>query len=375
MTAELANDPLETAVTEARRTIAADGYPMSIGELTNLYKDGELLVRPEFQRYFRWTPLQKSRLVESLLLGIPLPSIFVSQSATGNWELVDGLQRVSTILELQGELKGEGHVLPPLVLTGTKFLPALEGRQWDSGDPTTSLSQALRLDIKRTKIDLKIIKRESSAQAKYDLFQRLNNYGSRLTPQELRAALLVAVSPKFFAWAERLARYPSFVTTTNLRPRLRQERYDLELTLRFLVLHALPDERITRSTFADFSQFLDDATVALANNYPNGDPALESTFKTTFDVIEAHGGETVFHRYSAKKDYFVSPFLNTAFEVFALGLGNLIASGKPHRTDLLVAAKEFWSRPEMTSGFATGRSTAERLGMSIPSGRDLLALP
>jgi len=94
---------------------------MSIGELTNLYRDGELIIRPEFQRFFRWTSIQKSRLVESILLGIPLPSIFVAQTLGGVWEVVDGLQRVSTLLELQGELKdGEGNILPPLRLDGTK---------------------------------------------------------------------------------------------------------------------------------------------------------------------------------------------------------------------------------------------------------------
>ena len=112
---------LEEQITETRRTISSDGYPMSVGELTNLYRDGELLIRPEFQRFFRWTSLQKSRLVESLLLGIPLPSIFVAQTEKGTWELVDGLQRVSTILQLQGELKGEdGKRLPPLILEETK---------------------------------------------------------------------------------------------------------------------------------------------------------------------------------------------------------------------------------------------------------------
>ena len=78
---------LELEISSARQAISSDGYPMSIGELTNLYRDEELVIRPEFQRLFRWTPLQKSRLVESLLLGIPLPSIFVAQTKDGIWEV------------------------------------------------------------------------------------------------------------------------------------------------------------------------------------------------------------------------------------------------------------------------------------------------
>jgi hypothetical protein len=76
-------DSLEQEILEARRSISSDGYPMSIGELTNLYKSNELRIRPEFQRLFRWSNLQKSRLVESILLGIPLPSIFVAQTEGG----------------------------------------------------------------------------------------------------------------------------------------------------------------------------------------------------------------------------------------------------------------------------------------------------
>ncbi|WP_162885997.1 DUF262 domain-containing protein, partial [Pseudomonas syringae] len=95
---------LEKQINDARRTISTDGYPMSIGELTSLYKDGELIIRPEFQRFFRWSESQKSTLIESILLGIPIPSIFVAQTESGKWELIDGLQRVSTILQVQGEL-------------------------------------------------------------------------------------------------------------------------------------------------------------------------------------------------------------------------------------------------------------------------------
>lgn len=66
-------------VKKQSKTIATDSYSMSVGELLGMYKEKELILRPEFQRFFRWSDAQKSRLIESVLLGIPLPSIFVSQ--------------------------------------------------------------------------------------------------------------------------------------------------------------------------------------------------------------------------------------------------------------------------------------------------------
>lgn len=367
-------DGLEKQIVEARRTISSDGYPMSIGELTNLYRDGELIIRPEFQRFFRWSGIQKSRLVESLLLGIPLPSIFVAQTVGGSWELVDGLQRISTILELQGELLDQsGRKQPPLVLEGTKYLPALEGRIWAHNDPTKSLSEAQRLDVKRSKIDLKIIKRESSPETKYDLFQRLNSYGSSLTDSELRSALLVAVSSDCFAWIEALASTPSFRETTLLSERLLDERYDLELVVRFLVLHNRPSSKLSLAALRDLPRVLDDESIALASAYPRGSKKLASTFTSTFDTIAKSGGENVFRRWDSARKEFKGSFLNTAFEVFAFGLGYHVQAGSPYRTDLMDAVKEFWSKPEMQKGFATGRSTEARLAEFIPMGRKLLA--
>ncbi len=91
----------------ARLQVHTDSYSMSIGEIVNLYKDKELQIHPEFQRLFRWTETQKSKLIESILLGIPLPSFFIAQREDGVWEVVDGLQRLSTIFSFMGELKDE----------------------------------------------------------------------------------------------------------------------------------------------------------------------------------------------------------------------------------------------------------------------------
>jgi hypothetical protein len=371
--ADLENDALEVQIREARRAISSDGYPMSIGELTNLYREQELRIRPEFQRLYRWSPIQKSRLVESLLLGIPLPSIFVSQAERGVWELVDGLQRVSTILELQGELRDEeGKPLPALVMEGTKYLPALEGRSWAAVEPDRALSPALKLDLKRTKVDIKILQRESSPEAKFDLFQRLNSYGSQLTAQEMRSALLVGASPSFFAWLQGLVNRPTFRAVLMLNERLAYEQYDLDLVLRFLVLHDRPSDSLTLKHLRDFNEVLDVESLALAKAHPSRAAVLESTFKQTFDFIADNGGEQVFRRWDAARGGFRGPFLNTAFELFALGIGFHIASGSTFRTDLLQVVQEAWQRPELAGGFATGRSTESRLAEFVPLGRKLL---
>src|SRR5579875_1462881 len=73
-------------VEAARQLVHTDAYPMSVGELVNIYKARELKIDPEFQRLFRWSPQQKSNLIESLLIGIPVPPVFLFERETGVWE-------------------------------------------------------------------------------------------------------------------------------------------------------------------------------------------------------------------------------------------------------------------------------------------------
>jgi uncharacterized protein with ParB-like and HNH nuclease domain len=91
---------LPEEIVNAQRQVRTDAYQMSIGEIVSMYDSHEIVIDPEFQRLFRWKIGQKSRLIESLLLGIPLPSIFVFEKENGSWELIDGLQRISTVFGL-----------------------------------------------------------------------------------------------------------------------------------------------------------------------------------------------------------------------------------------------------------------------------------
>ena len=88
---------IEEIVSKKRNTLKTDRLDMSFGELINIYSDKELFISPEYQRAFRWSDYQRTRFIESVLLGIPIPPIFVAEDDNGKWEVVDGLQRISTI--------------------------------------------------------------------------------------------------------------------------------------------------------------------------------------------------------------------------------------------------------------------------------------
>ncbi len=94
--------PLEKQIAALRKEINTDRLSMSIGELQSLYEKGELDIHPKFQRVLRWSDAQKTKLIESLVLRIPIPPIFVAQDESGRWDVVDGVQRLGTIFEFWG---------------------------------------------------------------------------------------------------------------------------------------------------------------------------------------------------------------------------------------------------------------------------------
>jgi uncharacterized protein with ParB-like and HNH nuclease domain len=126
---------LREEITQARQKIVKDGFDMSIGELIRIYERKELIINPAYQRQFRWDESRKTRFIESLILGIPIPPIFVFTDDEGKWELIDGLQRLSTVFEFAGVLiNADGNKEPRFIPSGTKLLPSLNDVAWESNE-------------------------------------------------------------------------------------------------------------------------------------------------------------------------------------------------------------------------------------------------
>ncbi|MGW3367289.1 DUF262 domain-containing protein [Streptosporangium canum] len=362
---------LEAEIFEYRRQIATDSYPMSIGELVNLYRDGEIDVHPEFQRIFRWTDSQKSRLIESVLLGIPLPSIFVAQNEQGIWDVVDGVQRLSTIFQFMGILRDEDErVVSPLICTAGPFLKGLDGTSYEPRqDAPNSLDSSQRLDFKRARIDIKIIKRESDNRAKYDLFQRLNSYGSIASPQELRNCLLVSMSKAHYSWLVELSNTEDFLYVLNLPERLIDERYQMELALRFVTLRRLPQARL--STIGNIGDFLSDELVPLVEQDPSFLSREQEVFQQTFSLLRRGLGAEGLRKWNLAKSRAEGPFSLTAFETLALGIGFNVDSREIETDEIEIKQHRLWSEPQFASGYATGLRADTRMRKTIPYGRQL----
>lgn len=358
-------------VKEQSKTIATDSYSMSVGELLGMYKEKELILRPEFQRFFRWSDAQKSRLIESVLLGIPLPSIFVSQKDNGRWEVIDGLQRLSTLFETAGELRKEDDTLfPPLRLSKTRYLPEMEGLIWKSEDDN-EISSEIRLRIKRSRLDVNIVLDKSDDTAKYELFQRLNTGGSKAVDQEVRNALLLMNNPEFFAWMEELSKNEDFLNCAPMSDRAVEEQFALELTTRFVVLHDSAAEQLR--SIGELGDYLTDAVIRKSSDDMFDKEKVGTSFRRTFNWLNDSLGQDSFKKYYKDQDKAKGGLLVSIYEVIALGIG-YHASNPEYELDyakLKSVHRELPGMPNFKTASGSGISGTTRLRKTVKLGRQL----
>jgi len=364
---------LQQEIDKTRAEIRSDGYAMSIGEWISVYEKRELDIHPEFQRFFRWSLRQKSRLIESLLLGIPIPQIFVAQRPDGIWDVVDGLQRLSTIFEFAGILLDEnGKTLPPLTLESTTYLPGLGGRRWeDTRHPDECLTNTQRLLIKRAKINVSIILKESDEMAKYELFQRLNTGGSMLSDQEVRNSILVMMNLSLYKWIRDLSRDKNFVACVALSDRAVDEQYDMELVSRFIVFRTMPSAALR--SIGDVGEFLTDKAKDLAQrkafDYKKESAAFTETFSLLADTLE----DNSFRRYDKAKQRFVGGFSVSAFEAVAIGMGYNPKAAAVNPSLIEKKVKTMWGDDEFVLNSGSGVRASSRIPKIVPYGRSVFA--
>jgi uncharacterized protein with ParB-like and HNH nuclease domain len=362
---------LQREIDKVRGEIRTDGYSVSIGEWMSIYEKKELDIHPEFQRFFRWSPKQKSRLIESIFLGIPIPQVFVAQRPDGVWDVVDGLQRLSTLFQFAGILRDEsGQLLPPLTLEATKYLPSLHNKRWeDDSKPDEALTSAQRLLIKRSKIDVSIILKESDETSKYELFQRLNTGGSQLSDQELRNSIVVMLNNELYKWLKRLSTNEDFRECVALSDRAGDEQYDMELVLRFLVFRTMPPSGLVN--LGDLGDFLTDKAAELAKDKAFDRREEEKAFLATFQLLKQTLGDDSFRRYDKVRKRFVGGFSVSAFEAIALGVGYNYKKLLGTPAAIAEKAKSIWSDPIFYNNSGSGVRASSRVPKIVPYGRKL----
>lgn len=158
--------------------IFVENKPFSLRQIVDLISNGDIELTPDFQRNFVWDKTRQSKLIESILLGLPLPSIYLSQYEDGRLTVVDGLQRLHTI---------KNFLEDKLLLSNLEYLKNCNGKKYSQ---LSGILSPLRLrKFGQTQIMCFVIDYRSPSQLKFDLFRRLNTGGKPLNNQEIRNCL------------------------------------------------------------------------------------------------------------------------------------------------------------------------------------------
>lgn len=249
----------------------------SLRQVVDMVAERDLDLAPDFQRQYVWKDWQKCGLIESLLLGIPLPSFYFNEESDGRMQVVDGVQRLTTIFTFVHD-KG-------FALRGLTYLHDLEERKFDE------LDGVFRRRLLGAQFVAHVIDPQTPYRVKFDIFRRLNTGGSPLSAQEIRHCMSRERSRAFL---KKLAEAPQFADAAGSlvkHPRMA----DREVALRFVAycLHNVSEYR----GFGSLDEFLGRVTNELDDpvRIPDGTlRELESRFSRGMRNAKSVFGEHAF---------------------------------------------------------------------------------
>ncbi|GAA0763919.1 hypothetical protein GCM10010203_34130 [Actinomadura yumaensis] len=246
-------------------TIRVDTKPFNISLVNDMIADGDINLSPDFQRGFVWTDLgARSRLIESIMLRIPLPVFYMAQEKSGRLQVVDGLQRLTVIRQfLNNELR----------LRDLEYLSDEEGKVFRHEDESKCIDQRYRKRILQTQIMINIIDSQTPADVKFDIFKRINQGGRPLNAQEIRNCMSLPTTRQAIT---QLSRSEDFLSATcGSVGTVRMQ--DQELALRFLAFR-MANIGLMEPYLGNMDRFLDHAIDRLNNSSSSVIEGLSSDF-------------------------------------------------------------------------------------------------
>src|ERR1017187_2549340 len=273
-------ETLISAIDGKISSVRTQSLDLSFNEIADMYAVNELIIDPEFQRLFRWSEGTQARFIESLLLELPVPPIFLIEREDRVYELIDGLQRISSYLNFRGQLVIDGKLQDPLQLADCDIVPELNGLTY------SGLPRALEIKLKRSYIRAEILRKESDPRLRYYMFKRLNTGGEELSEQEVRNATIRLLSNDFNAFLASLSANSNFKFCIDIiSEQARKKKFDQELILRYFA-YKNDTERYSHDVadfLTDYMERVSDPTNSVEFDYS----AERANFEKTFAVMHA----------------------------------------------------------------------------------------
>jgi hypothetical protein len=309
-------------IADVVKRASTQALDISFNELLDMSTNNELNITPDYQRLFRWSEGQRSRFIESLLLEMPVPPIFVIEEGEGVYQLIDGLQRISSYLHLRGKLAAP-HLDQPITL-GDKLklvdcdiVHSLNGLTFDE------LPSSLQIRLKRAFIRVEVVRKGTDPIFKYHMFKRLNTGGENLSEQQIRNCAIRMLDSKFADFIITMSGTDDFgECTVGLTQERRLSAFDQELVLRFFAL------KNRRGKFKhEVTDFLTEYMEDIADPEKPEQFSYEleeKNFRKTFSLMRGALGEHSFAFANKAKTDLSSGFSIYHFEAITIGLQAVI---------------------------------------------------
>lgn len=337
---------LVTSVDQKIEKVRTRSLDVSFNELLDMYENKELKIDPEFQRLFRWSEGSQSRFIESLILEMPIPPIFVIEESEGIYELIDGLQRISSYLHFRGKhplrQKGDGS-MEYLRLADCDIVPELNGLTYND------LPKPLEIKLKRNFIRVEVLRKESDRRLRYYMFKRLNTGGELLSPQEMRNCTIRLLNDDFNKFLIQMSKDPHFmVCISNLTDEKIVQKVDQELVLRFFAFKNDRDsyEHNVGDFLTEYMEAVSDPETAVQFDYSKE----EGIFKKTFLLLQKSLGKGIFSSTNASGTL-VGSFSVYHFEAFTLGIQPLLDILDPEDESVLQKLSKVFQAIKMDADF------------------------
>ena len=282
--------------------------------LVSRIRHDEVDLEPEFQRSFIWKPEQQSRLIESLLLRIPIPVFYVAADEKENWSVVDGVQRIFTIYH---------YVTDKFSLNRLEYLNRFNEKKY------SDLPRPMQRRIGETELVVNIIESGTPEDVMFNIFRRINTGGMMLNGQEIRNALHPGPVRDYL---KRLAQTEAFRKATDYSIKVNRMA-DRECVLRFIAFYVDPWEKYDDN---DLNGFLSRAMTKLNNMEQRYREVLAEEFEKAMDAAYRIFGREAFRKRYGRADTHRRPVSKALFDAWSVEL----AGCDPQEINRLVEKRE-----------------------------------
>lgn len=342
--------------------------PFSVYHVVERLRSGEIDLYPEFQRRpDLWRPWQQSQLIESLILGIPLPVFYFTAEkvVVDEWgvprqrlHVVDGLQRLCSIRNFIIGCNDDPN--RKMALTQLQYLRKLEGVTFDQ------LAPALKRNILEAPLTAFMIRASTPPKVKFNIFKRLNTGGLPLSQQEIRHAMHQDGAAQFLA---DLADSDAFTSATGGRVSQRR-MLDREYVNRFLAFRIFGVGK-----YHDMDTFLDDALTDIEKDRLSERTGLKHDFITALNTLKSTLGEVAFSQYDCGSKTWNRQINKALFEVQTVLVSKLSARARERFAANAEAILEFSKlfEDQSENGLASVVSTSTGRGSRVRRRYEIMA--